>query len=325
MSVFLSLVLCGLPGRAFILLCRVSGKVRSDNPLAIHKGKLSKGNPLGQLAPRIGNIMILDTTPSSILLQALVNITNPTPYTASIPYVTAHITCNGSVIGDLVAEDLEINTGNNTNLLVRARWDPSKGGAGAELIARDLISQYISGFNTTIGVLAHRDSIPGQPMIGEALSHFDITIPTPHLALPGDDDDSSDPDDPSSDPKRKGSHFIRDATFHLFSSSATFTLASPLKYNTIYIDHINATAFYNHTEVIGRVIYDLPIAATPGLSQTPKLPVDWSVGSIGRDKVGEALGGGLKLDASAEVSVRVGHWKEQVWYVGKGIGAQVRL
>ncbi|CAN8103283.1 unnamed protein product [Discula destructiva] len=285
----------------------------------IHKGGLSKGNPLGQLAPKVGNIMILDTTTDWILLQALVNITNPTPYTASIPYVTAHIICNESVIGEVMADGLEITTGNNTNLLVRAKWNPSKGGASAKLIARDLISQYISGFNTTLGVQAHRDSIPGQPVIGEALSRFNISIPTPHLTLP--DDPSSDPDDPASS---KG-HFIRDATFHLLSSSATFTLASPLQYNTVYIDHINATAFYNHTEPVGRIVYDLPIAAAPGLSHTPKLPVDWSVGSIGRDKVKQALGGGLKLDASADVVVRVGSWREKVWFVGRGIGAGVRL
>lgn len=264
--------------------------------------------------------MVLDTTPDWILLQALVNITNPTPYTASIPYVTAHIICNGSVIGEVMADDLELTTGNNTNLLVHAKWNPSMGGAGAQLIARDLISQYISGFNTTLGVVAHRFSIPGQPLIGEALSHFNITVPTPHLPLPGDD--PSDPDEPGSD---KGGHFIRDATFHLLTSSATFTLASPLQYNTVYIDHINATAFYNHTEPIGKIVYDLPIAAKPGLSQTPKLPVTWDLGSIGRDKVREALGGGLKLDASATVVVRVGNWREKIWYMGKGIGAGVRL
>lgn len=263
--------------------------------------------------------MILDTTADWILLQALVNITNPTPYTASIPYVTAHIICNGSVIGEVMADDLEITNGNNTNLLFRARWDPSMGGPDAKAIARNLISQYISGFNTTLGVRAHRASIPGQPRIGEALSHFNVTIPTPHLALP--DDPSLDPDDPDS---HKG-HFIRDATFHLLSSSATFTLASPLQYNTVYIDHINATAFYNHTEPVGQIVYNLPIAAAPGLSQTPKLPVDWSVGSIGRDKVREALGGGLKLDASASVVVRVGYWRERIWYMGRGIGAGVRL
>lgn len=266
--------------------------------------------------------MILDTTPDWILLQALVNITNPTPYSASIPYVTAYLTCNGSIIGEVAADDLEVTTGNNTNLIVRAKWNPSQGGPDAKLIARDLISQYISGFNTTLGVRAHRDSIPGQPLIGEALSHFNLTIPTPHLTLPPNPDDpSSDPDDPNNG----GSHFIRDATFHLLSSSATFTLASPLQYNTVYIEHINATAFYNHTEPVGRIVYDLPIAATPGLSTTPRLPVEWSLGSIGRDKVRKALGGELKLDASAEVVVRVGSWRERVWFLGRGIGAGVGL
>lgn len=287
---------------------------------AIHKGGLSKGNPLTQLAPKVGNIMILDTTRDSVLLQALVNVTNPTPYTASIPYVNVHIFCNGSVIGEVTAEDLDITTGNNTNLIVRAKWDPSMGGAGAKTIASDLISRYLSRLNTTLSVRAHRDSIPGQPLISEALSHFNITIPTPRLHLPGDDDSGGG----TSDPKRKG-HFIHDAIFHLLSSSAVFTLASPLQYNTVYIDHINATAYYNHTEPVGRIIYDLPIAAKPGLSQTPRLPVDWSIGSVGRDKIRKALGGELKLDARANVSVRIGEWRERVWFIGRGIGATIRL
>lgn len=254
-------------------------------------------------------------------LEALVNITNPTPYTASIPYVNAHILCNGSVIGEVTAEDLDIKTGHNSYLVVQAKWNPSMGGEGAKTIARDLISQYLSGFNTSISVRAHRDSIPGQPLIGEALSHFNITIPTPHLDLPGDDGDN---DIPNSEPKRRG-RFIREATFHILSSSAQFTLASPLQYNTVYIEHINATAYYNHTEPVGRIVYDFPIAATPGLSQTPKLPVDWSVGSIGRDKVRKALGGALKLDAQATVVVRIGEWSERIWFIGRGIGASVRL
>lgn len=278
------------------------------------------GGPLARLAPKVGNIKILDTTPDAVTLQALVNITNPTPYTAHIPYVNAHLLCNGSVLGEITAEDLDITTGNNTYLIVRVKWNPSIGGAGASTIARDFISQYISGFNTSLSVRAHRDSIPGQPLIGEALSHFNITVPTPRLHLPGDGGD----DGGDTDPDRQ-SHFIRAATFHLLSSSATFTLASPLQYNIVYVDYIDATAFYNHTEPVGRILYDLPIAATPGLSQTPRLPVDWSVGSIGREKIREALGGQLKLDARANVSVRIGAWRERVWYIGRGIGAGVRL
>lgn len=297
---------------------------RSSNiSAAIHEGGPSQGEggPFARLAPQVGNVMILDTTSTAVTLQALVNITNPTPYTAHIPYVNAHILCNGSVLGEIMAEDLDITTGNNTHLIIRAKWNPAIGGAGASATARDFISQYLSGFNTSLSVRAHRDSIPGQPLIGEALSHFNITVPTPRLRLPGDDngDDGGD-----TDPDRQG-HFIRAATFHLLSSSATFTLASPLQYNTVFVDYINATAFYNHTEPVGRIVYDLPIAATPGFSQTPKLPVDWSVGSVGRDKIREALGGHLKLDARANVSVRIGAWREKLWFIGRGIGAGVRL
>lgn len=315
---------CGPPAlRALLLFPLHLCCVKSDMSAAIHKGGFSGGNPLTKLEPKVGNIMILDTTAGSVMLQALVNVTNPTPYTASIPYVNAHIVCNGSVLGEFTAENLDITKGNNTNLVVRATWNPSMGGAGAATIARDLLSQYLSGFNTSITIRAHRDSIPGQPLIGEALSHFNLTIPTPRLHLPGEDG-SGGGGGSDTDPDRR-SHFIRAATFHLLSSSATFTLASPLQYNVVFIDYINATAYYNHTEPVGRIIYDLPLAVSPGLTQTPKLPVDWSAGSIGRDKIREALGGSLKLDARANVSVRIGSWRETVWYVGRGIGAGVRL
>lgn len=261
--------------------------------------------------------MVLDSTPDSLRFQALVNITNPTPYSAYVPYMNVHLLCNGSVIGEVTTEKLDITTGNNTNLIGVATLKPSMSGDKGKELARNMISQYLSGFNTTLSIRAHRDSIPGQPILGEALSHFTFTTAAPRMQLPGDDEGDSD--------AKKRGHFLRDATFHLLSSSATFTLASPLQYNIVYIDYINATAFYNHTESIGRIIYDLPIAAKPGLSQTPKLPVDWSLDSVGYDKIRNALGGKLKLDASATVSLRIGNWRETVWYVGEGIGASVRL
>ena len=263
--------------------------------------------------------MILNTTPDSLEVRVLVNVTNPTPYSAYVPSVNVHILCNGSVIGEVTAEDLDITRGNNTNLVVTAKWNPSLGGTQGKAIGRNLLSQYISGWNTSLTVRAHRDSFPSQPVLGEALSHFNLTLTTPRLHLPGDDDDNE-----GGGSSRNG-HFIRGATFHLLSSTAAFTLASPLKYNTVYIEHINATAFYR-TEPVGRIIYEYPIAAPPGTSETPRLPVDWSIGNGDTyDKIRKALGGNLKLDAKAVVRVRVGAWRETVWYEGKGIGASVRL
>lgn len=153
----------------------------------------------------------------------------------------------------------------------------------------------------------------------------------PKLGAPGDDDDEGTP------------HFIKDATvgllywyikmflltqklkLHLWSSTAVFTLISPLRHSTLYIDKLDATAFYNHTEPIGRIDYDLPFAVPPGESETPKLPVTLDFGGVGYDAVRRALGGTLLMDAKAKVGVTLGEYSTTVYYQGKGIGAKIRI
>lgn len=256
----------------------------------------------------------MSTSKTSINLEARVNFTNPTEYTAHVPYINIHILNNDSIIGDATATNVDVIQGNNTNILVQATWDPTTfGGEKGAKIGRELLSQYISGFNTTLTFQTHEDSIPSQPELGRALSKFTIEIPTPRLGVDEGNGGDHKP------------HFIDNAVFHLFSSTATFTLLSPLQTSTIYIENINATAFYNHTEPVGHIDYDLPFKVPPGSSQTPKLPVEWSLDSIGYEKLEKALGGTLKLDAEGTVVVRLGRWSETVWYVGSGIGASVRI
>ncbi|KAJ4307102.1 regulator of (H+)-ATPase in vacuolar membrane [Collariella sp. IMI 366227] len=134
---------------------------------------------MGSAAPKIGHVEITDTTPASLSLQALVNITNPTPYSAYIPFVSIHIECNGTTIGKAQAENLHLKTGNNTNLPVSATWNPSMGGEAGLRHGRDLLSQYLSGYNTTVTIRTHRHTIPALPHLGEALSHLNLTLPTP--------------------------------------------------------------------------------------------------------------------------------------------------
>lgn len=248
-------------------------------------------------------------------MRASVNLTNPTPYTASIPYVTVHVIKDGHIIGEVSAKDAHFQLGNNTNMVVYAAWDPVLfGGEASHEISRRLLSEYLSGKNTTITLKAHRDSIPAMPVVSEALSKITITLDTPRMKLPEEDED-----------KEQGHSYIRDATFHLLSSTASFSLASPLRHNTIHIERINATAFYNHTEPVGRIFFDESFAAPPGITETPRLPVTWSLSSVGFDRVREALGGSLKLDARANATIRIGNWVETVQYEGRGIGAKVRL
>lgn len=266
---------------------------------------------LGSISPRVGKVRILDTTSTSMHLEAVVNLTNPTSYTAYVPYVNVHVAKNGSVVGSVTAKHLNITRGDLADVLVTATWNPLEAGDTAGRVGRELLSQYLSGYNVTMDIRTHRDSIPTVPLIGEALSQLNISLSAPKLSFGGDDGGED--------------RFIRDATFHLFSSTATFTLVSPLHYNTIYIEMVNATAYYNHTEPVGRIAYDIPFAALPGSTRTPKLPVQWSVGSIGYDAVRKALGGDLKLDARANVTVRIKNWWETVWYTGNGIGAHIRF
>jgi len=286
---------------------------------------LSKGG-FGDLKPAVSDIKITNSTSISLIFEARVNFTNPTPYSASIPYVNIHILNNGSVIGLAMAENLNVVPGNNTNVTVSVMWDPfNLGGKKSAQIGRDLISQYVSGYNTTLTFRTHKGTIPSQPALGEALSKFEVDIPTPRFSNPdtGDGDDDDDDDDGGEDPKRL--HFIKSATFHLWSSTATFTLVSPLQHNELCIEAINATAFYNHTEPIGKIMHDIPFSVPPGLSTTPRLPVDWSPDSVGYDKLKNALGGGLKLDAEADVIVRLENFREKVWYKGGGIRGHVRF
>lgn len=287
----------------------------STAPKADEIAAISIGKGFSSLKPSVGDVKVLSTSKTSLNLEARVNFSNPTEYTAQLPYINIHILNNGSVIGDATITNASVGRGNNTNVLVHATWDPTTfGGVNATKIGSELLSQYISGFNTTLTFQTHENSIPFRPDIGRALSKFAVEIPTPRLGGDGTGDG------PAGDHKP---HFIEDATFHLFSSTATFTLISPLKYSTIYIDSINATALYNHTEPVGTINYDLPFKVPPGKSQSPRLPVDWSLDSVGYEELKKALGGALKLDAKGNVSIRLGQWTETVWYTGSGIGAKV--
>jgi hypothetical protein len=241
-------------------------------------------------------------------------MTNPTAYTVHVPYINVHIYKNGSKLGDATALNLTINTGRNTNLTVRARWDPTQSGVAAQHIGRDLISQYISGHNISIVAKTHRDSIPRLPAVGTSLSQLKITIPVP-----------PPPDLPNNPDPGSTHRFLRDATFHVLSSTATFTLISPLPHDTLWIETIDAVALYNHSDPIGSIRYaDAPFPATPGISRTPKLPVHWSLDAIGRERLRQALGGELSLDARANVTVRLYRFEEDVWYHGRGIGTAIR-
>jgi hypothetical protein len=129
------------------------------------------GDGLGSLKPGIGELKVISSSKHWIEVEALVNITNPTPYTGYIPFVNVHLYKNDSMVGEATAENVTLGLGENSNLRVRGKWNPlGMGGAAAEQIGLELISQYISGYNVTMVAKSHRGSIPRLPIIGDSLS-----------------------------------------------------------------------------------------------------------------------------------------------------------
>ena len=115
---------------------------------AIRGGNGDKGDDdkLSAVNLKIGDLSIIDTSPTSITLQAHVNLTNPTNYSATVPYFNINILVNETHLGTATAKNVEVHPGNNTNLLVSAVWDPyTNGGAKGREVGAELLSQYVSG------------------------------------------------------------------------------------------------------------------------------------------------------------------------------------
>ncbi|OJJ71352.1 hypothetical protein ASPBRDRAFT_127266 [Aspergillus brasiliensis CBS 101740] len=277
------------------------------------------GGSLDELSPHIASVELGTTTASSLLVKTRVNVTNPSPYSASVPSVDFLLLFNDSKVGHMTAKDLAITPGANDGLPVDLTWSPLVlDGETGVTAGRELLSRYISGYNTTVTIRTHEGTIPGLPKLGKALSKLGLEVQIPRVPVPHAPGTGDDPDDGS-----KG--FIQGATMHLWSSTAEFTLSSPFPNTTIDITSVYAQAFYEGDEEVGTIDYRLPFAVPPGISVTPRLPVDLNLGGIGYDALKKALGGTLGLDAVAKVGVQIQHYRDIVFYHGKGIKARVKL
>lgn len=82
------------------------------------------------------------------------NFSNPTNYSASIPYADVKIAVNDTFIGHATIKDVSVVQGENSNVPVMAFWEPLKqGGKEGKAVGAELLSQYISG-----GYPPHRPS-----------------------------------------------------------------------------------------------------------------------------------------------------------------------
>lgn len=274
----------------------------------VHLNDLAPGLPnISEFEPKANHLAILETTETSIKMSVELSVNNPTPYSALVPYVSIEIGYENYRLGNASVSNLQFVKGEN-NFTVHATWEPWT--EDARNAGRALLSDYISGKNTTITLSPHKHSIPSLPDLGRALSGLHLHIPTPRLNRP------------NGAPTR----FLEGAVLHLLSSSAVFTLFTPIQH-AITLHQFNGSAYYNGS-LLGTIDYPetMVIPAGPGEYLTERIPVDWELDGIGYEAVEKALGGQLKIKAVADAEVGIGKWKiGWVRFVGQGIGAKVRL
>lgn len=115
---------------------------------------------------------------------------------------------------------------------------------------------------------------------------------------------------------------------HVLTSTADFVITNPLQNNKIIVNKINGTAKHNGSD-LGTILYEWPFDIRPGKkgkTLTPRLPVEWSLDSVGYREMKRAFGGQLKVHTEALCSVRIGEYETELFYnASKPIGAHVRL
>lgn len=116
--------------------------------------------------PQISDIKVVDSSRETLTLQANANISNPTEYSAHVPHVNVSIVINETLVG-YAWSSADVVPGAN-DIKVRASWDTSAVGG-------EWLSQFLSGYNTSLTIRSHENSIPGLPDIG-----LNLTVPTPH-------------------------------------------------------------------------------------------------------------------------------------------------
>lgn len=253
---------------------------------------------------------------------------NPTTYEAYLNYFDVLLVYRNQTLGNLTLEDTILVHGKN-QIGARLRYAPESFPLGPENLesGSDLISRYLSEEHVAITLRAHSKSLPDFPNLSDALAYLplEFEIPIPQLPILDDDGGNGDGDgDDDAKPSRgTGSQFLVSASFHFLSSTASFILRNPLN-ATVTVTDLHAVAVY-HDNVIGTLDYGYPIIlpGTERESETTRIPVSWCLPAS--DILRRALGGTLKVNATANATASIGTMTGmplhiQLHEVGAGVG-----
>ncbi|KAF9407317.1 hypothetical protein BGZ94_002753 [Podila epigama] len=272
------------------------------------------------------NLDVVDSTEHSLTVKVTLVLFNPSKISATLGDLSFLWSYGGFEIGMATSPELQLEVGNNTieayGMMnpslhcARRRYDPSCDPEEAVAAAREFISKYISGDNSTsIKVQGYSESTH-IPLLRPMMETFAI-----ESSLPSVDQD-----------------FLISATMYLLSSSLVLELQNPLD-TVITVLYINGTASYKN-ETLGHILVDFEkdIAApkpivipandhqneTSGYAKTPRLPVMFDLSSVGYEALRKALGGSLDVDVLCHIKARVGAMVMWVDFIKDGVNANVR-
>lgn len=95
--------------------------------------------------PRLESIEVGHTTDSSMLVKTRMNVTNPTKYSASVPFADFLMLYNGTKVAHITALDIAVASKSDATVRVDIMWEPSKGGQDGVEAGREFLSKCVSG------------------------------------------------------------------------------------------------------------------------------------------------------------------------------------
>jgi hypothetical protein len=285
----------------------------------------------------------VETTLSSAAFTVHVFIHNTTPYTLNVELLHCHLFHEGTLIGEAYVANEIILPCDQTCVLARVILLPDITDKSKESVI-SLFNKYVCGKKSEIEIRLHEKSIPAMPHLSKILSrNYSVTVVLPKLSPDQNSDDVLEAYDPSdnfvphdgkigSPNKGLESPLIYSAEMHILTSTVQLTLFNPLNI-PIYISKISGGATHNESH-----IGDLAApegwnwTLEPGVQQTPKIPVSWSIISFGLDPMkgfsmifdGWQRNGEVSVDVSAKATVKI--WKMDMGEIETSIeGIATRL
>jgi LEA14-like dessication related protein len=279
-----------------------------------------------QLDPHCQNdLRVVKTTPSSASFTVHIFVQNTTPYTLNVKLLHCHLFHDGILIGEGHIEDEIILPCDRTCALARVNLLPGITDQSKESII-SLFNNYVCGKKSEIEIRLHEKTVPSMPHLSKILSqNYSVTVVLPKLSPDQSSEDLLEAYDPSDDfvpqdgkigSPNKGleSPLIYSAEMHIVSSTVRLTVFNPLNV-PIYISKISGKAVHNESH-IGDLAApeDWSWTLEPGVQQTPKVPVSWSIISFGLDPMkgfsmifdGWQRNGEVSVDVSIKATVKIG-------------------